>query len=144
MWVSALTLREADSKVAAPQHRPSRAPSAMAKTSRNRKPSAPSFQSRILTLQDFWAKQGCLVLQPYDMEVGAGTFHPATTLRALGREPWNAAYVQPSRRPPDGRHGENPNRPQHYYQFQVILKPSPTDVQELYLKSLYALRIDPE
>ena len=143
MWVSALTLREADSKVAAPQHRPSRAPSAMAKTSRNRKPSAPSFQSLILTLQDFWAKQGCLVLQTYDMEVGAGTFHPATTLRALGPEPWNAAYVQPSCRPADGRYGENPNRLQHYYQFQVILKPAPADIQDRYLASLKALGIDP-
>lgn len=102
-----------------------------------------SFQGLILTLQRFWAEQGCVVLQPYDMEVGAGTFHPATTLRSLGPRPWKAAYVQPSRRPTDGRYGENPNRFQHYYQFQVILKPSPKDIQELYLKSLYAIGIDP-
>ncbi|MSO85641.1 MAG: glycine--tRNA ligase subunit alpha [Rhodospirillales bacterium] len=107
------------------------------------KASAPSFQSLILTLQDFWAGQGCLILQPYDMEVGAGTFHPATTLRALGPEPWNAAYVQPSRRPADGRYGENPNRLQHYYQFQVIQKPAPADIQDRYLASLEALGIDP-
>ncbi len=99
------------------------------------------FQRLILKLQDFWARQGCVVVQPYDMEVGAGTFHPATTLRALGPEPWRAAYVQPSRRPKDGRYGENPNRLQHYYQFQVILKPSPEDSQELYLASLEALGI---
>jgi glycyl-tRNA synthetase alpha chain len=104
---------------------------------------APSFQDLILRLQRFWADQGCVVVQPYDMEVGAGTFHPATTLRALGPEPWNAAYVQPSRRPTDGRYGENPNRLQHYYQFQVLLKPSPLDIQERYLQSLYALGIDP-
>ncbi|ABC23751.1 glycine--tRNA ligase subunit alpha [Rhodospirillum rubrum] len=103
----------------------------------------PSFQSLILRLQQFWAAQGCVLLQPYDMEVGAGTFHPATTLRALGPEPWKAAYVQPSRRPTDGRYGENPNRLQHYYQFQVILKPSPADPQALYLDSLRALGIDP-
>jgi glycyl-tRNA synthetase alpha chain len=102
-----------------------------------------SFQDLVLRLQSYWAARGCLILQPYDMEVGAGTFHPATTLRALGPEPWNAAYVQPSRRPTDGRYGENPNRLQHYYQFQVILKPSPPDLQELYLQSLYALGIDP-
>ena len=101
-----------------------------------------SFQGLILALQRFWADQGCVILQPYDMEVGAGTFHPATTLRALGPKPWNAAYVQPSRRPKDGRYGENPNRLQHYYQFQVILKPSPPDLQELYLKSLAAIGID--
>ncbi|WP_169544678.1 glycine--tRNA ligase subunit alpha [Sneathiella aquimaris] len=106
--------------------------------------SAPSFQDLILTLQHFWADQGCVLLQPYDMEVGAGTFHPATTLRSLGPEPWKAAYVQPSRRPTDGRYGENPNRVQHYYQFQVILKPSPDNIQDLYLKSLYALGIDPK
>jgi glycyl-tRNA synthetase alpha chain len=100
------------------------------------------FQALILKLQAYWAGQGCVVLQPYDMEVGAGTFHPATTLRALGPEPWNAAYVQPSRRPKDGRYGENPNRLQHYYQFQVILKPSPPNSQELYLGSLTALGID--
>jgi glycyl-tRNA synthetase alpha chain len=102
-----------------------------------------SFQQLILTLQQFWADKGCVVLQPYDMEVGAGTFHPATTLRALGPETWNAAYVQPSRRPTDGRYGENPNRLQHYYQFQVIMKPSPADAQALYLESLQALGIDP-
>tara|TARA_R110002110_G_scaffold376568_2_gene586645 strand:- start:160051 stop:160947 length:897 start_codon:yes stop_codon:yes gene_type:complete len=103
-----------------------------------------SFQDLILTLQRFWADQGCVILQPYDMEVGAGTFHPATTLRALGPDPWRAAFVQPSRRPTDGRYGENPNRLQHYYQFQVILKPSPKDSQELYLQSLGALGIDPK
>ena len=101
-----------------------------------------SFQALLLTLQRFWADQGCVILQPYDMEVGAGTFHPATTLRALGPKPWKAAYVQPSRRPKDGRYGENPNRLQHYYQFQVILKPSPDNLQELYLKSLEAIGID--
>ena len=104
---------------------------------------APSFQSLILTLQAFWAERGCVILQPYDMEVGAGTFHPATTLRALGPKPWRCAYVQPSRRPKDGRYGENPNRLQHYYQFQVLLKPSPADPQGLYLDSLRALGIDP-
>ena len=103
-----------------------------------------SFQGLILALQRYWADWGCVILQPYDMEVGAGTFHPATTLRALGPKPWNAAYVQPSRRPKDGRYGENPNRLQHYYQLQVILKPSPDDLQELYLKSLYAIGIDPK
>ena len=101
------------------------------------------FQSLILTLQNFWAKQGCVILQPYDMEMGAGTFHPATTLRALGPDPWNAAYVQPSRRPTDGRYGENPNRLQHYYQYQVIMKPSPPDPQAIYLDSLRAIGIDP-
>jgi glycyl-tRNA synthetase alpha chain len=101
-----------------------------------------SFQGLLLTLQQFWAERGCVILQPYDMEVGAGTFHPATTLRALGPKPWNAAYVQPSRRPKDGRYGENPNRLQHYYQFQVILKPSPPDLQQLYLDSLAAIGID--
>jgi glycyl-tRNA synthetase alpha chain len=103
-----------------------------------------SFQGLILTLQRFWADWGCVILQPYDMEVGAGTFHPATTLLALGPKPWNAAFVQPSRRPKDGRYGENPNRLQHYYQFQVILKPSPADIQDLYLQSLYAIGIDPK
>ncbi|CCQ73642.1 glycine--tRNA ligase subunit alpha [Magnetospira sp. QH-2] len=102
------------------------------------------FQSLILTLQSFWAERGCVLLQPYDMEMGAGTFHPATTLRALGPEPWKTAYVQPSRRPTDGRYGNNPNRLQHYYQFQVILKPSPDNVQELYLDSLRHLGIDPD
>jgi glycyl-tRNA synthetase alpha chain len=103
-----------------------------------------SFQGLILALQRYWADWGCVILQPYDMEVGAATFHPATTLRALGPKSWNAAYVQPSRRPKDGRYGENPNRLQHYYQFQVILKPSPDDLQDLYLKSLYAIGIDPK
>jgi glycyl-tRNA synthetase alpha chain len=101
-----------------------------------------SFQDLILTLQQFWGAQGCVVLQPYDMEVGAGTFHPATTLRALGPKPWNACYVQPSRRPKDGRYGENPNRLQHYYQFQVIMKPSPPNILDLYLQSLDAIGID--
>ncbi|MGB3645195.1 MAG: glycine--tRNA ligase subunit alpha [Mesorhizobium sp.] len=102
-----------------------------------------SFQGLILTLHDYWANYGCVVLQPYDMEVGAGTFHPATTLRALGPKAWNAAYVQPSRRPKDGRYGENPNRLQHYYQYQVILKPNPENLQELYLGSLAAIGVDP-
>ena len=101
-----------------------------------------NFQNLILKLQQFWAENGCVILQPLDMEVGAGTFHPATTLRALGPDHWNAAYVQPSRRPKDGRYGENPNRLGHYYQFQVILKPSPDNIQELYLESLYHLGID--
>ena len=101
-----------------------------------------SFQDLILTLQQFWAGEGCVILQPYDMEMGAGTFHPATTLRALGTKSWRAAYVQPSRRPKDGRYGENPNRLQHYYQFQVILKPNPPDFQDLYLASLEAIGID--
>jgi len=101
------------------------------------------FQDIILELSRYWADQGCVIQQPYDMEVGAGTFHPATLLRALGPEPWRAAYVQPSRRPTDGRYGENPNRLQHYYQFQVVLKPSPKDVQELYLNSLRRFGIDP-
>jgi glycyl-tRNA synthetase alpha chain len=102
-----------------------------------------TFPELILKLQQFWASQGCVVLQPLDMEVGAGTFHPATFLRALGPESWNAAYVQPSRRPTDGRYGENPNRLQHYYQFQVVMKPSPARFQELYLESLKALGVDP-
>ncbi|MDR2724767.1 MAG: glycine--tRNA ligase subunit alpha [Candidatus Adiutrix sp.] len=102
-----------------------------------------SFQEVVLALSHFWAERGCLVLSPYDMEVGAGTFHPATTLRCLGPEPWRTAYVQPSRRPTDGRYGENPNRLQHYYQFQVILKPSPLEAQELYIDSLKTLGIDP-
>jgi len=102
-----------------------------------------NFQDVILTLQKYWARRGCVLAQPYDMEVGAGTFHPATLLKALGPEPWNVAYVQPSRRPTDGRYGENPNRLQHYYQYQVILKPSPTDVQRQYLMSLKALGINP-
>jgi len=101
-----------------------------------------SLQGLILSLQGFWARQGCVILQPYDMEVGAGTFHPATTLRSLGPKPWKAAYVQPSRRPKDGRYGENPNRLQHYYQYQVILKPSPENLQELYLDSLSTIGVD--
>lgn len=101
-----------------------------------------SFQQMLLNLQQYWADWGCVILQPYDMEVGAGTFHPATTLRALGPELWNAAYVQPSRRPSDGRYGENPNRMQHFYQYQVILKPAPADPQQLYLESLKAIGID--
>ena len=101
-----------------------------------------SFQEIILRLQAYWAAKGCAMLQPYDMEVGAGTFHPATTLRSLGSKPWAAAYVQPSRRPTDGRYGENPNRLQHYYQYQVIIKPSPPDLQALYLGSLEAIGID--
>jgi glycyl-tRNA synthetase alpha chain len=102
-----------------------------------------TFQDLILSLQNFWAKQGCLIQQPYDIEKGAGTFNPATFLRALGPEPWNVAYVEPSRRPTDGRYGENPNRLQHYYQFQVLLKPSPMNIQELYLDSLKSFGIDP-
>ncbi len=101
-----------------------------------------SFQGLIMTLQQFWADHGCAILQPYDLEMGAGTFHPATTLRSLGPRPWKAAYVQPSRRPKDGRYGQNPNRLQHYYQFQVILKPSPPDLQDLYLRSLAAIGLD--
>jgi len=104
----------------------------------------PTFQHIILQLEQFWDRQGCALLQPYDMEVGAGTFHTATFLRAIGPEPWNAAYVQPSRRPKDGRYGENPNRLQHYYQYQVALKPSPANIQDLYLESLVALGIDPK
>ncbi|HMM78161.1 MAG TPA: glycine--tRNA ligase subunit alpha, partial [Gammaproteobacteria bacterium] len=102
-----------------------------------------SFQELIFRLQRFWGERGCVIAQPYDMEMGAGTFHPATFLRAIGPEPWRAAYVQPSRRPTDGRYGENPNRLQHYYQFQVILKPSPPDLQALYLQSLEMLGVDP-
>jgi len=100
-----------------------------------------SFQDIILSLQKYWSKQGCVILQPYDMEVGAGTFHPATTLRSLGSKPWKAAYVQPSRRPTDGRYGENPNRLQHYYQFQVLIKPSPNNIKKLYLNSLATVGI---
>jgi len=109
------------------------------KTKQNK---ALSFQDIIMNLQKFWGKYGCLILQPYDIEVGAGTFHPATTLRSLGPKPWKAAYVQPSRRPTDGRYGENPNRLQHYYQFQVIIKPSPKDIKQIYLKSLASIGID--
>ncbi len=101
-----------------------------------------SFQDIIMNLQKFWGKNGCIILQPYDIEVGAGTFHPATTLRSLGPNPWKAAYVQPSRRPTDGRYGENPNRLQHYYQYQVIIKPSPKNIKQLYLKSLATIGID--
>ncbi len=102
-----------------------------------------TFQELLITLQRFWADKGCLIVQPYDIEVGAGTFNPATLLRALGPEPWNVAYVEPSRRPTDGRYGENPNRLQHYYQYQVIMKPSPKNIQELYLDSLRAIGLDP-
>jgi glycyl-tRNA synthetase alpha chain len=115
----------------------------MAKPAKTKKLKTPSFQDLILRLERFWADQGCVILQPYDMEMGAATFHPATALRSLGPRPWRAAYVQPCRRPKDGRYGENPNRLQHYYQFQVILKPSPADIQDLYLESLYAIGIDP-
>ncbi len=101
-----------------------------------------SFQDIVFNLQKFWGKNGCIILQPYDVEVGAGTFHPATTLRTLGPKPWKAAYVQPSRRPADGRYGDNPNRLQHYYQFQVIIKPSPKNIKQIYLKSLSAIGID--
>ena len=100
-----------------------------------------SFQDKIFSLQKFWAKQGCIILQPYDVEVGAGTFHPATTLRSLGKKPWKTAYVQPSRRPTDGRYGENPNRLQHYYQFQVLIKPSPKNIKKLYLNSIASIGI---
>ncbi|MEP2988822.1 MAG: glycine--tRNA ligase subunit alpha [Parasphingorhabdus sp.] len=102
-----------------------------------------SFQQIILKLHEYWGERGCSILQPYDLEMGAGTFHPATTLRALGPDPWNAAFAQPCRRPTDGRYGENPNRLQHYYQYQVVLKPSPPDIQQLYLDSLTAIGIDP-
>ena len=107
-----------------------------------KKNKALSFQNLIFNLQKFWDKQGCIILHPYDLEVGAGTFHPATTLRSLGPKPWKAAYVQPSRRPTDGRYGKNPNRLQHYYQYQVIIKPSPKDIKQIYLKSLVAIGID--
>ena len=107
-----------------------------------KKPKFQTFQDTILNLQKFWSKNGCVILQPYDMEVGAGTFHPATTLRSLGPKPWKAAYVQPSRRPTDGRYGENPNRLQHYYQFQVIIKPSPLNIKKLYLNSLSVIGIN--
>jgi len=103
-----------------------------------------SFQDTILNLQKYWSKKGCVILQPYDLEVGAGTFHPATTLRSLGPKPWKTAYVQPSRRPTDGRYGENPNRLQHYYQFQVLIKPSPKDIKKMYLNSLSSIGIKNE
>ena len=106
------------------------------------KPKFQTFQDTIINLQKYWSKHGCIILQPYDMEVGAGTFHPATTLRSLGPKPWKAAYVQPSRRPTDGRYGDNPNRLQHYYQFQVIIKPSPSNIKKLYLNSLSAIGIN--
>jgi len=106
------------------------------------KPTPVNFQDTILNLQKFWGKYGCIILQPYDIEVGAGTFHPATTLRSLGPKPWKAAYVQPSRRPTDGRYGKNPNRLQHYYQFQVIIKPSPNEIKKVFLKSLSAVGIN--
>ena len=112
------------------------------KTKASKKLNFLSFQDIIMNLQKFWGKNGCVILQPYDLEVGAGTFHPATTLRSLGPKPWKAAYVQPSRRPTDGRYGENPNRLQHYYQFQVIIKPSPKNIKQLYLKSLATIGID--
>ena len=114
----------------------------MPKKNISKKKQTVSFQEMILNLQKFWGKNGCIILQPYDMEVGAGTFHPATTLRSLGSKPWSAAYVQPSRRPTDGRYGENPNRLQHYYQYQVIIKPSPKDIKQTYLRSLAAIGID--
>ena len=111
------------------------------KNKNKNKPKFQTFQETILNLQKFWSKQGCIILQPYDMEVGAGTFHPATTLRSLGTQPWKVAYVQPSRRPTDGRYGENPNRLQHYYQFQVLIKPSPENIKKLYLNSLTTIGI---
>jgi glycyl-tRNA synthetase alpha chain len=114
----------------------------MASKIKTKKPKFQSFQDTILSLQKYWSKQGCVVLQPYDMEVGAGTFHPATTLRSLGTKPWKAAYVQPSRRPTDGRYGDNPNRLQHYYQFQVLIKPSPKNIKKLYLNSLSTIGIN--
>ena len=114
----------------------------MLKKKKNDNSKGQTFQEIIMSLQKFWGKYGCVLLQPYDLEVGAGTFHPATTLRSLGPNPWKAAYVQPSRRPTDGRYGENPNRLQHYYQFQVIIKPSPKNIKNIYLKSLAAIGID--
>ncbi len=114
----------------------------MVSKKKNNKKAAISFQDTILNLQKYWSKQGCLILQPYDLEVGAGTFHPATTLRSLGEKPWKAAYVQPSRRPTDGRYGNNPNRLQHYYQFQVLIKPSPKNIKKLYLSSIDSIGIN--
>ncbi len=114
----------------------------MASKKNKKKPKFQTFQDTIINLQKFWSKNGCVILQPYDMEVGAGTFHPATTLRSLGSKPWRAAYVQPSRRPSDGRYGDNPNRLQHYYQFQVIIKPSPLNIKKLYLNSLLIIGIN--
>ena len=113
----------------------------MVSKKKNKKPKFQSFQDTILNLQKYWSKQGCVILQPYDLEVGAGTFHPATTLRSLGPKPWRTAYVQPSRRPTDGRYGDNPNRLQHYYQFQVLIKPSPDNIKKLFLKSLSTIGI---
>ena len=110
---------------------------------KNKSPAALTFQDLILALQQFWAERGCVIVQPYDMQMGAGTFHPATFLRAVGPEPWSAAYVQPTRRPTDGRYGDNPFRLQHYYQYQVVIKPSPADIQDVYLESLSAIGIDP-
>ena len=109
---------------------------------KNKEKKLQSFQDTILNLQKYWAKQGCVILQPYDLEVGAGTFHPATTLRSLGEKPWKTAYVQPSRRPSDGRYGDNPNRLQHYYQFQVLIKPSPQNIKKLYLNSISSIGIN--
>jgi len=114
----------------------------MVSKKKKKQPKFQTFQDTILNLQKYWSKQGCIILQPYDIEVGAGTFHPATTLRSLGPKPWKAAYVQPSRRPTDGRYGENPNRLQHYYQFQVIIKPSPKNIKKLYLNSLNTIGIN--
>ena len=114
----------------------------MVSKKKKKQPKFQNFQDTILNLQKYWSKQGCIILQPYDMEVGAGTFHPATTLRSLGPRPWKAAYVQPSRRPSDGRYGDNPNRLQHYYQFQVIIKPSPKNIKKLYLNSLNTIGIN--
>jgi len=116
----------------------------VSKKKKTKKPSSQSFQDAILNLQKYWSKQGCVIIQPYDMEVGAGTFHPATTLRSLGPKPWKVAYVQPSRRPTDGRYGDNPNRLQHYYQFQVLIKPSPDNIKKLFLNSLSSLGIKHE
>ena len=114
----------------------------MVSKKKRKQPKFQTFQDTILNLQKYWSKHGCIILQPYDMEVGAGTFHPATTLRSLGPKPWKAAYVQPSRRPTDGRYGDNPNRLQHYYQFQVIIKPSPKNIKKLYLSSLNTIGIN--
>ena len=116
----------------------------MVSKNKKKKQKFQTFQDTIFNLQKFWSKHGCIILQPYDMEVGAGTFHPATTLRSLGPKPWKAAYVQPSRRPTDGRYGDNPNRLQHYYQFQVIIQPSPEDIQNLYLESLNFIGLNPK
>ena len=117
-------------------------PKKIKKIKKKNKPTFQSFQDTILNLQKYWSRQGCIILQPYDIEVGAGTFHPATTLRSLGTKPWKTAYVQPSRRPTDGRYGDNPNRLQHYYQFQVIIKPSPDDIKKIFLKSLSTIGIN--